>query len=102
MIQLESLGKENKPVSVADFPGGQHPAGRMSAPSPADSVVRALGEDGVLVANPGDRAVYYYMEGMAAPSGNFSTYDREPRAVMVIHRNLRGRTPVTYETALKF
>jgi len=101
MIPLESLGTENKPVSVADFPGGQHPAGRMSVPSPADSVVRASGEDGVLVANPGDRAVYYYMEGMAAPSGNFSTYDQEPRAVMVIERNLRERAPGTYETVIK-
>jgi len=101
MIPLESLGTENKPVSVADFPGGQHPAGRMSAPSPADSVVRASGEDGVLVANPGDHAVYYYMEGMAAPSGTFSTYDQEPRAVMVIERNLRERSPGTYETVIK-
>jgi hypothetical protein len=101
MISLESLGTENKPVSVAEFPGGQHPAGRFSAPTPADSVVPALGEDAVLVANPGDHAVYYYMEGMAAPSGNFSTYDREPRAVMVIERNLRERIPGTYETVIK-
>jgi len=101
MITLESLGTEDKPVAVADFPGGQHPAGRMTAPSPADSVVRAFGEEGVLVANPGDHAVYYYMEGMAAPSGNFNTYDREPRAVMVIERNLRERAPGTYETVIK-
>ena len=101
MIPLESLGTENRPIDVADFPGGQHPAGHMSAPSPADSVVRAPGEAGVLVANPGDRAVYYYMEGMAAPSGNLSTYDREPRAVMVIERNLRERAAGTYETVIK-
>jgi hypothetical protein len=73
----------------------------MSAPSPADSIVLALGEEGVLIGNPGDRAVYYYMEGMAAPSGNFSTYNREPRAVMVIERNLRERAPGTYETVIK-
>jgi YVTN family beta-propeller protein len=101
MIPLESLGTENKPVSVADFPGGQHPAGHMSVSSPADSVVRAVGEDAVLVANPGDHAVYYYMEGMAAPSGNFSTYDQEPRAVMVIERNLRERASGIYETVIK-
>ena len=28
----------------------------------------------MLVANPRDKAIYYYQEGMAAPMGQFSNY----------------------------
>jgi hypothetical protein len=73
----------------------------MSLTTPAASMVQPAGEDGLLIANPGDEAVYYYMEGAAAPQGNFPTYGREPRAVMEIERNLRERTPGTYETVMK-
>jgi DNA-binding beta-propeller fold protein YncE len=101
MIPLDSLGAEGKPVSVGDFPGGQHSPGQTGSPTPADSIVQASGEEGVLVANPGDRAIYFYMEGMAAPTGNFSNYGREPRAVLVAERNLRERAPGIYETTVK-
>jgi YVTN family beta-propeller protein len=101
MIPLESLGMENKPVQTGEFTGGDHPAGAMSVSTPADSVVHVLDEAGVLVANPGDHAVYIYMEGMAAPSGSFSTFGREPRAVLQIERSLRERAPGTYETVVK-
>ena len=101
MIPLDTLGAEGKPLSVGDFSGGQHPPGQTNSPTPADSIVQASGEEGVLVANPGDRAIYFYMEGMAAPTGNFSDYGREPRAVLVAERNLRERGPGIYETTVK-
>jgi len=101
MISLESLGKEGAQVSVADFSGGRHAPGKMSSPTPADGLVQASGENGVLVANPGDKAVYFYMEGMAAPMGNFSNYGREPRAVLSVERNLREHSPGVYETTVK-
>jgi hypothetical protein len=50
------------------------------------------------VANPADRTVYYYKEGMAAPMGSFANYSRQPRAVLVVDRSLRERSPGTYET----
>jgi YVTN family beta-propeller protein len=101
MVQLGLLGEEGKELSLADFPGGDHPAGKTSLPTPAAGMVQPAGEDGLLIANPGDEAVYYYMEGAAAPQGNFSTYGREPRAVLEIERNLRERAPGTYETVMK-
>jgi hypothetical protein len=42
--------------------------------------------------------VYFYKEGMAAPMGHFSNYKREPRAVLVVDRSLRERSPGVYET----
>jgi len=101
MIALESLGAPGTEISVADFSGGRHFPGEMSRSTPADGIVQASGENGVLVANPGDKAVYFYMEGMAAPMGNFSNYGHEPRAVLSVDRNLRERSPGVYETTTK-
>jgi DNA-binding beta-propeller fold protein YncE len=98
MITLASIGRPDAELSVADFSGGRHPPGAMTRPTPASGIVQASGENGVLVANPGDRSVYYYMEGAAAPMGNFSTYGHEPRAVLSVDRNLRERAPGVYET----
>ena len=98
MIALASLGRPDEGISVADFSGGRHAPGEMSRPTPADGIVQASGENGVLVANPGDKSVYYYMEGSAAPMGNFSNYGHEPRAVLSVDRNLRERSPGLYET----
>jgi hypothetical protein len=63
--------------------------------------VQASGENGVLVANPGDKSVYFYMEGSAAPMGNLSNYGREPRAVLAVDRSLREHLPGVYETTAK-
>ncbi|HEX4966048.1 MAG TPA: cytochrome D1 [Thermoanaerobaculia bacterium] len=101
MIPLEQLGEEGKPVPVVDFPGGEHPLGVVSRPSPADSIVRAPGANAVLVANPADKAIYFYKEGMAAPLGSFQNYGHEPRAVMVVDRSLKERSPGSYETVAR-
>ena len=98
MIALDSLGTPGAQISVADFSGGRRAPGDMSLSTPADGIVQASGESGVLVANPGDKSVYYYMEGMAAAVGSFSDYGREPRAVLSVDRNLLERAPGIYET----
>jgi len=101
MIPLEAVGVPNTPVHVIDFPGGQNPAGRTNFPAIAPGIVQTPGESAVLVANPMDRMVYYYMEGMAAPMGNFSNYGREPRAVMVVDRSLQEVGQGVYETTVQ-
>ena len=89
MIPLDEIGVEGRVVPLVDFPGGQHPLGWTSRPSLADAIVQASGAYAVLIANPGDRMIYYYQEGMAAPMGSFMNYGHEPRAVLVVERNLR-------------
>jgi hypothetical protein len=96
--QPDTLGHT---VSVVDFPGGQEPFGQTSNPSPADGIVKAPGEDAVLVGNPADKTIYYYREGMAAPQGNFSNYGREPRAVLVVDRSFNERAPGVYQTTAR-
>jgi len=101
MVPLKEIGKEGAPVPAVDFTGGQNPLGKISRPSPADSIVGAPGATAVLVANPADGAIYYYQEGMAAPMGSFTNYGRQPRAVLVVDRSLRERQPGSYETVAR-
>jgi DNA-binding beta-propeller fold protein YncE len=101
MIPLDGVGIDGQPVPVASFPAGQNPPGQASRPSPAHSIVQAPGANAVLVANPADQAVYFYKEGLPAPMGHFRNYSREPRAVLVVDRSLRERSPGVYETAAR-
>jgi YVTN family beta-propeller protein len=96
MIPLNEVGAEGRSVPVVDFPGGQNPFGKISRPSLADSIIPSAEDNAVLVANPADKTIYYYQEGMAAPMGNFSNYGREPRAVRIVDRSLRERKPGVY------
>ena len=98
MIPLDQIGREGSPVPVIDFPGGHAPFGRGARPSPADGIVQAPGATAVLVANPADKTIYFYKEGMAAPMGNFQNYNRQPRAVLAVDRSLEERAPGVYET----
>jgi YVTN family beta-propeller protein len=101
MIPLKTVGEPGRPVPVVDFPGGQHPPGRMPRPMPAAGIVQAPGEASVLVANPEDEVIYFYKEGMAAPMGHFSNYGKQPLAALVVDRSLREVKPGVYETTAK-
>ena len=99
MVRLSTLS--NQP-DVAKFPGGQTaPAQAPVEASIADVIVPAPEGNSVLVANPADRVIYYYSEGMAAPMGSFQNYRRNPRAVMVVDRSLREVTSGVYSTTTK-
>ncbi|HEX7151260.1 MAG TPA: hypothetical protein VF618_07210 [Thermoanaerobaculia bacterium] len=92
MIRLASLGTEPE-ANLATFPAGQYPPAAAQSSSFAAAIVAAPEPKAVLVANPADRLVYYYSEGMAAPMGNFSAMRRSPKAALVIDRSLRETAP---------
>jgi len=98
MVPLDGIGVQDAPLPLVDFTGGHLPFSKGSLPSPADSIVPVPGSNAVLVANPADRAVYYYQEGMAAPMGQFDNYSHEPRAVMVVDRGLEEGPRGLYQT----
>ena len=98
MIPLKSVGEPGRHVPLVDFPGGQHPPGRLPRATPADGIVQAAGQAAVLVANAEDGVIYFYKEGMAAPMGHFQNYGKTPRAVLVVDRSLREVRPGVYET----
>lgn len=98
MLRLGTIGQE---VDITEFPGGQAAPGQGPTPVRADSIVLAPEGNSVIVANPVDKVLYYYSEGMAAPMGNFQNYRREPLAVMVVDRSLREIKPGVYSTTIK-
>lgn len=95
MIPLSALATPNRPP-VTRFPGGQNAPANSKYRSVASAIVAAPEGKSVLVANPPDKAIYYYTQGMAAPMGSFQTYGLEPRAVLVIDRSLRETAPGVY------
>lgn len=98
MIRLSTIGSE---VDITEFPGGQAIPAQGSSPVRADSIVLAPEGNSVILANPVDKVLYYYQEGMAAPMGNFQNYRREPLAVLIVDRSLRETTPGVYSTTVK-
>jgi YVTN family beta-propeller protein len=95
---LDQIGIEGRTPSAIRVAVGQLALGAAGAPTRADVMSPVPGGDGMVIVNPGDRAIYYYREGMAAPSGSFSTYGREPRAVQILDRRLREVEPGVYRT----
>ena len=101
IVAMLRLGTIDKEVDITDFPGGQAAPRNGSTPVRADSIVLAPEGNSVILANPVDKVLYYYTEGMAAPMGNFQNYRREPLAVLVIDRSLREIKPGIYSTTIK-
>ena len=98
MIRLADLGKE---AALTKFPAGQKAPAQAGTTSLADAVVPAPEDGAVLVANPADKMIYYYTEGMAAPMGSFQNYKRDPRAVLVVDNSLRETQRGVYTTTLR-
>jgi len=98
MINLTSLGKE---AAITRFPAGQRAPGESRATSIAAAIVPAPEDGSVLVANPADKTIYYYTEGMAAPMGSFQNYKRDPRALLVLDNSLREKQRGVYESSVR-
>ncbi len=99
MIKLADLGKE---AAVNRFPAGQKAPQESPAKSLADAIVPAPEDGAVLIANPADKMIYFYTEGMAAPMGSFQNYRRDPKALLVLDNSLREGGPGEYTTTVRF
>ncbi len=100
MINLLSLGRGNKP-SVQFFAAGSVPPKAGGELPLADTLAPAIGDAAVLVVNPADNTVYYYMEGMNAPMGSYQSYGASARAVTVIDRSLKESEPGVYTSKVR-
>ena len=102
MIKISGIGDRGYEPAVNRFPAGQRAPQESLATSHAASVVQAPESGAVLVANPADKMIYFYTEGMAAPMGNFQNYKRAPRAVLVLNNSLAETSPGVYTTTVRF
>ncbi len=101
MIPLSGLGSD-KPPAVTSFPAGNtSPGSAGPGIAIAGPMVPALGEAAVMVANPEDGNVYFYMEGMVAPMATFRNYGHRPAALEVVNRSLRENKPGSYGTTVR-
>lgn len=98
MLKIADLGKE---AALSRFPAGQEAPQKSPATSLASAIVAAPEEGSVLVANPADKTIYYYTEGMAAPMGSFQNYRRDPKAILVLDNSLRETEPGLYTITLR-
>jgi YVTN family beta-propeller protein len=98
MIKISDLGKE---AAVTRFPAGQKAPSESPFTSIAAAIVPAPEDGAVLVANPADKMIYYYTEGMAAPMGSFQNYKRDPRALLVLDNSLRETGRGVYSSTVR-
>ncbi|HET6921969.1 MAG TPA: cytochrome D1, partial [Anaeromyxobacteraceae bacterium] len=95
MLSLSALAGGQAPA-VQGFAAGSKPPKLARDLSLADAVAQAATEAAVFVASPADGAVYYYMEGMNAPSGSYGGYGHGVRAAAIADRSLREVEPGVY------
>ena len=101
MIKIVDFAREGEQVAVTHFPAGEKAPQESPGRSLADVIVPAPEEGAVLVANPADKMIYYYSEGMAAPMGSFHNYRRDPKALLVLDKGLAETASGVYTTTVR-
>jgi hypothetical protein len=96
MVPLDRIGAAAA-VSTVDLPAAHNAFKHATADELTTTMVQAPGENAVIIANAGDKAVFYYEEGMAAPMGTFGNFGKQPRSVLVVDRSLKERFPGVYQ-----
>ncbi|TAN43641.1 MAG: hypothetical protein EPN25_00175 [Nitrospirae bacterium] len=100
VIPMSSVGRDEN-LPVLKIVAGERPPGEYLNHASADTIVPSGENATVLITNPADGLIYYYMEGMEVSMGSFRSYGRVPRAVHVIDRNIRETAKGTYSAKTK-
>ena len=101
MIPLSELGRDQVPKMI-DFQAGTSAPGTVSSGvAVAGAMSPALGEAAVMVANPADGNIYYYMEGMVAPMATFRNYGHRPAALTLVNRSFKETEPGVYKATAR-
>lgn len=101
MIPLGELDRGHTPATTGFAAGDTAPGTVGPGPAIGAPIIPALGEAAVVVANPADGGIYYYMEGMVAPMATFRNYGHRPAALAVVNRSLREGEPGVYTTTVR-
>jgi YVTN family beta-propeller protein len=67
----------------------------------ADMIAPTPEGNAVMIGHAPDQVIYYYTEGLMAPSGTISNYKRRARAVMLVDHSLSEVEPGTYTIPVK-
>ena len=96
---LELKAGKAEPVNIQA--GSHPPAARTDLIGIASMMAPTPEGNSVMIANAAEGMLYYYVEGMMAPMGTFSTYKRLPRALAVLDRSLREDAPGEYSAPIR-
>jgi hypothetical protein len=100
LLQLAGLGGEGS-LPVVQIATGLEAPGAVRAGAGFGAVASLPEGGGAMIANPADRTLYYYMEGMLAPSNTLKTYTAAPLGIRVYDRSLQEGTEAgRYATTL--
>ncbi|MBC8291865.1 MAG: YncE family protein [Proteobacteria bacterium] len=101
LVKLSALADaEAAPVLIIPM-GVERPEGRLARPGllPMDVLPD---EGGAVVANPVEKVIYFYTDGMMSPMGSFKTWASNPLGVILYDRSLRERgNSGVYETVTR-
>jgi YVTN family beta-propeller protein len=100
LIKLGALSERGS-IPVVQIPVGKDPSREMSNSITENMIALTPEESSVVVANPVDENIFYYMEGMNAPMGSFQNFQRSPKAVMTVDKGLKETLPGLYEAHVK-
>jgi YVTN family beta-propeller protein len=100
LIELDGASKGSlQPIEIQ--------AGRLAPEKKADQIgiapmmVATPDGNSVMIANAPDRVTYFYQEGMMAPMGTLSNYQRIPRGVMILDQSLTESAPGVYASTVR-
>ena len=100
LIELAELRKgELAPVDIQA--GRFAPSAEPTEVGVAPMIAPTIEGNSVMIANAADRTMYFYQEGMMAPMGTFSNYNRMPHGLMILDRSLTETAPGVYSAPVK-
>ncbi|MFQ5478581.1 MAG: YncE family protein [Candidatus Binatia bacterium] len=101
IIQLSGIDDVETPPTIIIPMGVERPEDEFAGRGllPMDLLPE---EGGAVVANPKEKVVYFYTDGMMSPMGSFKTWTAEPLGLILYDRSLQERrTTGVYETVAR-
>lgn len=94
LISLAQLSALDDPgsASVLNIAVGTRAPNSVDPNGPFTPFATLPGEsNGILIVNPADKVIYFYMEGMMVPKNSFKTFTAAPLGLLSYERGLRQR-----------
>jgi len=88
-------------ISVLTVPIGEAPPDLAEAPALADAIAVTPDNAALLISNPADDKIYFYIEGAQSAAGGYQGHTLMPRAVQIVDRSLKERSPGVYTGGIR-
>ena len=100
LLALNALHQAAAPV-LGGYGAGSGAPRRDTVTVMAPGIAATGDAASMVVVNPADGRLHYYMEGMNATAGSFRNYGHPPQAVRIADRSIRERSPGVYSARVR-